>query len=171
MGAPVTIEQNVAIKRAIRNDLRYITPGVPNRYFYRRGPWRPRSIGNINFIGNGYGEETEPGTPGPTVVDLVNRKAIINVATAATHEIIPANPGRKIKINFLTFTVGGDVNITLYDGAFAFTGAMDFGGAGEPRGIVLPPDGQAIELNDSAAFNMLLSAAVQVSGFVLYTFR
>lgn len=170
MEKPVTVEQNIAIKKAIRNDLRYITPGVPNRYFYRRGPWRPRSIGSMSYIGELPGEGFEPVIPELPAVGVGNLKAIINVATAATHEIIPASPGRKIMINFLTFTVGGDVNITLYEGAYAFTGALDFGGAGEPRGIVLPPDGQALELKDSCAFNMLLSAAVQVSGFALYVY-
>lgn len=166
----VTVEQNQAIKRAIRNDLRYITPGVPNRYFYRRGAWRPRSPYPVTFIGEAYKPGEEPVAPVPVVEVVTTQKAVINIATAVTHEIIPASPGRRIRISFLSFTVGGDVNITLYEGAYAFTGAMDFGGVGEPRGIVMPPDGQAIELKDSVAFNILLSAAVQVSGLVLYSY-
>ena len=167
---PVTVEQNTAIKKSVRNDLRYIKPGVPNRYFYKRGPWRPRSVVTAEFMGDVYenGEEPEPVAPVEEIP--VIQKAVINIATAATHEIISASPGRKIKITFMTFTVGGDVNITLYEGAYAWSGAMDFGGAGEPRGIVMPPDGQAIELKDNVAFNILLSAAVRVSGFVLYCY-
>lgn len=175
---PVTVEQNKAIKKAIRNDLRYIVPGVPNRYFYRRGGWRPQSFVPAGAFINGApgeGEEITPAPPAPSPVPLYEtaeftEKAIINIATAATHTIIAASPGRSIQIFFLTFTVGGEVNITLYEGADAFTGAMDFGGAGEPRGIVMPHDGKAIVLKDSRTFRILLSAAIQVSGIVLYRY-
>jgi hypothetical protein len=165
---PVTIEQNIAIKKAIRNDLRYIVPGVPNRWFYKRGPWSPRSAVTVQYIeGLPPGEGAEvPGAAYPEVIE----KAMIDIATAATHIIVPYASGRRIKIHFLTLTVGGEVNMTLYDGLFPFTGAMDFGGTSEPRGIVMPPDGIPIPLHLNADFKILLSAAVQVSGFVLYSY-
>lgn len=168
---PVTIEQNKAIKKAIRNDLRYIKPQVRDRWFYERGPWRPRSVSVVSYIGAAVEGEEAP-APGPSIeyIETVDN-AVINIATAATHEIIPAAPGRRIKIWFLTLTVGGDVNITFYDGAVAFSGAMDFGGTSEPRGIVMPPDGKCIPIGENNAFKILLSAAVQVSGFCLYSYE
>jgi len=92
----------------------------------------------------------------------------INIATAATHEIIPAAAGKRIRITSLMLTVGGEVNITLYNGAVALSGAMDFGAASEPRGMVSNFGNRAMELSASSSFKILLSAAVQVSGFVCY---
>jgi hypothetical protein len=166
----VTIEQNQAIKKAIRNDLRYIVPGVPTRYFYKRGPWSPRSVVEVEYIGAAVegGEEVTPVSPGVPVEGF--EYSIINIATAATHVIVEAIAGRKILISFLTWTVGGEVNITLYEGANPISGAMDFGGASEPRGIVMHPDAGYLELDEGKAFRILLSAAVQVSGFLLYRY-
>ncbi len=92
----------------------------------------------------------------------------ISIATAATHVIIPAVGAKRICITSLMFTVGGEVNITLYNGDTALSGAMDFGGTSEPRGMVSNFDNRPMELSDSLAFKIVLSAAVQVSGFVCY---
>ena len=68
------------------------------------------------------------------------------------------------------FTVAGEVNVTLYDGAALLSGAMDFGGVNEPRGIVMGTDGKYLECDDGNDFRIALSAAVQVSGFCLYSY-
>lgn len=94
--------------------------------------------------------------------------AVINIATAADHTIIAAAAGRKINITSFLFTAGGDVNVTLKDGTTALTGAMDFGGTSEPRGIVSNFGDNALELTPGNAFVITLSAAVQVSGTVVY---
>jgi len=94
--------------------------------------------------------------------------AVINIATAADHTIITAVTGRKINITSFLFTAGGEVNVTLKDGAAALTGAMDFGGTSEPRGIVASLDDKALGLTVSSAFVITLSAAIQVSGLVCY---
>ena len=96
------------------------------------------------------------------------KTASINIATAADHTIIAAVSGKKIIITNLLFTAGGDVNITLKDGTTALTGAMDFGGTSEPRGMVSNFGDEAIELTPGNAFVITLSAAVQVSGTVVY---
>jgi len=96
------------------------------------------------------------------------RTAAINIATIATHEIIAAESGLQIKITSIFFTVGGEVNITLYDGAAAVTGAMDFGGTSEPRGMVVALGQCPIELRTGSAFNIAIDAAIQVSGNVTY---
>jgi hypothetical protein len=168
---PVTIEQNEAIKRAIRNDLRYIVPGVPTRWTLKRGAWRP-----VSYFSGELLEDDDGGssiTPPTSVVVKVPalQSESINIATAATHTIIPGAPGRRIKIFQIFFTVGGEVNITLYNGAEAMTGAMDFGGVGEPRAAVIPNDGRPLNLDEGQDFRILLSAAVQVSGLVNYRYK
>lgn len=166
----VTSEQNIAVRTSIRSDLRYIKPGVPVRWSYKRGGWRPVSYATGEVIKTeDSGADTTP--PAPVVVvtpPLQSDK--IDVATAANHIIIPGSPGRRIRIMQLFFTVGGDVNITLYNGSEAMTGAMDFGGVSEPRAIVIPTDGRPLILDEGQDFRMLLSAAVQVSGLVNYRY-
>lgn len=167
---PVTSEKNIAVRTAIRSDLRYIKPSVPVRYYYKRGAWKPVSY--ITHEPLPEDDDVKPGTsPAPVVVvtpPLQTER--IDIATAATHEIIAGSPGRRIRITQMFFTVGGDVNITLYNGSEAMTGPMDFGGVSEPRAIVIPNDGRPLILDDGAAFNILLSAAVQVSGLVNYRY-
>jgi len=94
--------------------------------------------------------------------------AVINIATAVTHEIIPAVTGEKIKIVNLMFTVAGETNITLRSDANAISGAMDFGGTDEPRGMVQHFGDAPLETVSSEAFKITLSDAVQVSGYVTY---
>jgi hypothetical protein len=163
----ITIEKNIAIRNAIRNDLRYIVPGVPSRYFYKRGAWRPRGTSGIEYI-PGYKETGVP-IEEEKAEEIKTLKAVINFSTSGNHTIIDSVTGRKIKIWFITFTVGGETNITLLQGSSAISGPMDFGGTSEPRGIVMPPDGKCIELDYNKSFVIYSSASVQVSGIVIYT--
>lgn len=96
------------------------------------------------------------------------RTAGISFSGAGTYTIIPAEPGTRIFLTTITFTVGGETNITLLNGAFAFSGPMDFGGTNEPRGIVIPMGEAPLMLSASSAFRISSSLAVQVSGFVAY---
>jgi hypothetical protein len=167
---PVTVEQNTALKRSVRNDLRYIISLVPLRWFSERAPWSPSVVGSV-FPPKPGDIPGPPAPPAPVVVvshPLQTEK--IDIATAATHVIIPGAPGRRIRIMQIFFTVGGEVNITLYNGVEAMTGAMDFGGASEPRAIVIPNDGRPLMLDEGAGFLINLSAAVQVSGLVNYRY-
>ena len=95
----------------------------------------------------------------------------INIATATTHTIIPGVSRKRIRIVSFFFTVGGEVNITLYDGPNAMSGPMDFGGASEPRGTVTPFPYSPVELGEGEGFKIKLSAAVQVSGTVCYYYQ
>lgn len=166
----VTVEQNTAIKASIRNDLRYIIPGVPVRWYSKRVPWKPVSVTTGEPLDDG--DDIIPVTP-PTPVVVVShplQSDKIDIATAATHVIIPGAPGRRIRIMQIFFTVGGEVNITFYNGTELMTGAMDFGGVSEPRAIVIPNDGRPLMLDEGADFKILLSDAVQVSGLVNYRY-
>ena len=95
-------------------------------------------------------------------------KEDINIATATTHDIIAAVSDVKHKITTIVFTVGGDVNVTLRDDDGVFTGAMDFGGTNEPRGFVSNHGQIPMCCGTNKKFQITLSAAVQVSGYVLY---
>jgi len=98
------------------------------------------------------------------------RKAVtsakIDFADAGDHTVVAGIAGQKIKITSLVWTVGGETNITLLDGATEITGPMDFGGTDEPRGIVITQGFLPYELTEGAAFVINSSLAVQVSGYV-----
>ena len=119
------------------------------------GPWEP---GPTGYTPNPEGVPTMP-----TI-----RKAVINKATAATHELIAAVAGSKISVVSIAFTVAGEVNITFLTAATALSGAMDFGGTSEPRGIAHNFGSCPLQTGEGEAFNMTLSAAVQVSGMITY---
>jgi len=119
------------------------------------GPWEP---GPTGYTPNPEGVLTMP-----TI-----RRAKIDAATAATHELIAAVSGSKISVVSLALTVAGEVNITFLSAATALSGAMDFGGADEPRGIAHTFGDYPLQTAEGEAFNMLLSGAVQVSGMITY---
>lgn len=100
----------------------------------------------------------------PDLKTIVSGK--IDFATAADHTIVAGVAGKKIKITNLLFTVGGETNITLKSGSTALTGAMDFGGTDEPRGMVDAHSILPLELAAGESFVIGSSGAVQVSGYV-----
>ena len=97
--------------------------------------------------------------------------APINISAATTHVIISGVTGKRIRIVSLFFTVGDEVDITLFDGGTAISGPMDFGGSSEPRGIVIPFPYSPLEFMVGNAFKIELSLAVQVSGMVCYYYQ
>lgn len=95
-------------------------------------------------------------------------QAVINIATATTHDIIAAVADLSHYITSLVFTVAGEVNVTLRDETGALTGPMDFGGTDEPRGMTHSDPLCPIKCHAGEKFQITLSAAVQVSGIVTY---
>jgi len=95
-------------------------------------------------------------------------KAEIDFNTAISSTIITGTAGKKTNITSIVFTVGGETNIKFIDGATDITGLMDFGGANEPRGIVIPHGESVLPLGTANDFKISSSAAVQVSGYVVY---
>lgn len=100
---------------------------------------------------------------GPTQIPFY---ADIDFAGGGDSTIKAGVAGKQIRITSLTLTVAGETNIVLKDGAVAISGAMDFGGADEPRGMVSNHGNIPLELTTANAFVIDSSAAVQVSGFV-----
>jgi len=94
--------------------------------------------------------------------------AKIDIATAARHEIVAATAAQKIYLVGLFFTLSTENDITLENGTTALTGAMPFGGSGEPKGMTENWWPIGIPMSTNTAFNITLSSAQQVSGLALY---
>ncbi len=93
---------------------------------------------------------------------------VISFSAAAHNIVIPVVTGKKIKIVNIFFTVFAEVNLTFESHETAISGAMDFGGTNEPRGMVCPLDKFPMETVAGEAFKILASTAVQVSGYCNY---
>ena len=97
--------------------------------------------------------------------------AAIDISAIGNNTIIAGVPQKSIRIVSLFFTVAGEVNVTLNDGAVEISGPMDFGGASEPRGISIPFPYSPLEISVGNGFQIILDAAVQVSGSVCYFYQ
>lgn len=170
MGTNIVIPARVS--ESIKGDLGRKAQGGPERWKY---PARDQE--ELHIVREGYlGEvpedvEKKARSDEVKVIRRITTTAPINIATAAKHTIISGAADRRIRIHFLAFTVGGECDITLYDGVVAISGAMDFGGTSEPRGIVMGQGGVPFHVEIMQDFSILLSAAVQVSGFVVYNYE
>lgn len=98
----------------------------------------------------------------------ITLKAKIDFNDGSTKKIIDGNTGFRHNITSIVFTVAGETNITLRDETGIFTGAMDFGGTNEPRGMVANHELHPLKCTISEEFQITSSAAVQVSGYALY---
>lgn len=97
------------------------------------------------------------------------KRAVINVTTAANHTIVTAVTGKKIALRAYALTAAGDVDLTWKSGTTAISGAMDFGGTDEPRGISHGLGKYPLETTAGEALVLTSTAAVQVSGYITYT--
>lgn len=90
-----------------------------------------------------------------------------NENTATTHWVITVPANLRFKVVHVMLVAEGDVAVTYYSGATALSGPMDLAanvGFVDHPGPDSPLPGKA--LGDD--FGIALSAAVQVSGYVLY---
>jgi hypothetical protein len=94
--------------------------------------------------------------------------AAIDIDLAGTEIIILPNPNFYLYIATIVLTVSGETNITLHFGVFGESGAMDFGGEGEPRGIVIAM-GNSPTSCGTGSFQITAGPDdVHVGGFVSY---
>jgi hypothetical protein len=96
--------------------------------------------------------------------------APVNTATAGDNTIIAAPAGTSmIRVHGYVLDAGGAVSVIWKNGATALTGAMPLA-ANSP--LVAPEAlGGWFDLSPAAALVLNLSAAVQVSGHVLYSLK
>jgi hypothetical protein len=93
--------------------------------------------------------------------------AVVNAATAATAEIVPAVSGRAITVVNWTLVLAGDVTVTWKSGSTAISGPLAPGAAAviDATGS---PESPLMQTAEGAALNLTLGAAVQVGGTVTY---
>lgn len=99
------------------------------------------------------------------------RRNAISVASNGNNVIVPAAQGQAIKVLACLLMANADVNVKFTNGANGanLTGALPMGTKG--NGFILPPapPGQHwLETSQSTALVLHLSAAVQVSGLIVY---
>jgi len=92
------------------------------------------------------------------------------ISSAAGGDILTITPtgSNKIKVTTVVLTVAGATEIKFIDGTTDLTGAMDFGGTNEPRGMVANHGNHPLETTAGAVFKVNSSQAIQVSGYVIY---
>jgi len=76
--------------------------------------------------------------------------------------------GHKHKITSIVLVVAGDTDITFLSAGNAISGPMPLGGTDEPRGMTINHGNFPLECGTNEAFVVHSSAAVQVSGYVVY---
>ena len=97
-----------------------------------------------------------------------SKYAAINFSSVGDSTVIGGTPGKKILLYSIWLTIGSETNITFKDGSTNISGPMDFAGASEPRGIVVPLLALPIQLGEGNSFVINSSSAAQVSGTAVY---
>jgi hypothetical protein len=88
--------------------------------------------------------------------------------TAGTEIIILPNPSFYLYVATIVLTVSGETDITFSFGVFGESGAMDFGGDGEPRGIVIAMGNSPTACGTGSFQITSTGASIHVGGFVSY---
>jgi len=107
--------------------------------------------------------KVDTGVVAPTVLN-----ADITITGAGRTEIVGLVSGEQIKIVNMMFTVDDEVNITLESHETAKSGAMDFGGTGEPKGMVHHFGNAPFCTVSGEAFNISTVGVGKVNGYVTY---
>lgn len=93
---------------------------------------------------------------------------VLTASAAADNSIVPLVVGKVINIVNIMFTVAAETNITFCSDATPISGVMDFGGTGEPKGMVHHFGNFPLKTALGEAFKIRLSSGVLVSGYVTY---
>lgn len=98
-------------------------------------------------------------------------RAAISASTSGDNTLVAAVAGKKTKVLGLVLIASGDVDVRLESGAggTALTGVISL--AADGNGFVLPmalPGMHWLETGVNTLLNLELSAAVQVSGLIVY---
>jgi hypothetical protein len=97
--------------------------------------------------------------------------ASISISAAGTYLIVAGIQGRRIIITSISFTVDGECFITLASSYGNISGAMPFGGEGQPFGMAAGTGAYFIPLQEGAGFSITVSEDVNVGGFVTFVRR
>jgi hypothetical protein len=92
--------------------------------------------------------------------------ATINASTLGVNEIIPAVPGKRIRVMTYFLYASGGTNLTTWkSGTTALCGPIDWQAK---AGMIFPSDLGAMQTGVNQALNLDLGTAAQVSGHVGY---
>jgi len=93
----------------------------------------------------------------------------INLPGAGTQVVVDGFQGFRTFISSITLTVDGETTITFGFGVYGSSGAMNFGGEGQPMGIVISM-GAAPAPCGTGGFSVTSSGdGVSVGGFIVYS--
>jgi len=95
----------------------------------------------------------------------------IDIPDAGTHVIIRQTPGWRSYISTIVLTVDGETSITFGMGIFGSSGSMNFGGEGQPMGIVIAMGNSPMPLGGSGFTITSTGAGVHVGGFISYFYE
>lgn len=96
-------------------------------------------------------------------------RAAVSVSSSGDNSLVAASTGKKTKVLGLVLVASGDVDIIIKSADTRITGGISL--ALDGNGFVLPmatPGMHWLETAANEALNLNLSAAVQVSGFIVY---
>lgn len=106
------------------------------------------------------------------VDDAPVKRAVVNVALAASNAIVVGVAGMRIRVRNGVLISAALVNATWQSSATALSGAMPLGqSATVGGGYVMPDTGEGVGYLETATgegLNLLLGAAIQVSGHISY---
>jgi hypothetical protein len=94
------------------------------------------------------------------------KRAVVNVATAASHPIVAAVPGKSIVLLSAFIKVANAQTLTWRSGTTPLTGAMAF--ATSDLMYAVDSESGIVQTVPGEALNLLVGAATQVSGSVTY---
>lgn len=92
----------------------------------------------------------------------------IDISGTGDKDIIPADGTKSHYITSITFTVAGETDIMFKDETNNLSGAMNFGGSGEPMGLAHNFGKTALFCAAGKKFQLNLAVDVAVKGIVTY---
>lgn len=94
------------------------------------------------------------------------QQVAVNCASSGSNQLVAAVVGQKVRVHKFLFVVGGGVSLTVADGSTPLTGAMPL----VANQILSGAEGPLPHFTGGTgnALNLVLSSAVQVSGYLLY---
>ena len=129
-------------------------------------------------------EEPEPTTPTPTVNPtlIIERTPYpkwwkdarawgVDLTGPGTRVVIAPTPGYRTYISSIVLTVDGETNVTIGMGVFGVSGAMDFGGEGQPKGIVMAMGNSPLPCGEGGLTISSDGAGVHLTGLVVYYYE
>lgn len=95
----------------------------------------------------------------------------INIDGAGTHTVMSQSPGYRKYVSVIVLTVSGETNITFGLGTFGSSGAMNFGGEGQPMGMVIAMGNSPLPCGEGGFTITSTGVGVHVGGFIVYYYE